>query len=102
MKLRYTLLTLFVICVCGFMLTSCGEPPDTAIIDAEDAIKTAIAAGADADSPKLLDKARTLLQEAKMYSEQGDDKNSRNKAITAKIVAEKATRNSDRLAEAYD
>jgi len=102
MKLRYTLLTLFVISVCGFMLTACEEPPDTAIMDAEDAIKTAIAAGADVDSPKLLDKARTLLQEAKMFQEQDNTKSARNKAVNAKILADKAARNANRLAEAND
>ena len=101
MKLRYTLLALLVISVCGFMLTACEEPPDNAIMDAEDAIKTAIAAGSDVDSPKLLDKARTLLQEAKMLREQGDTKGARNKAVNAKIIADKATRNANRLAEAH-
>jgi len=102
MKLRYTLLTLFVVCACGFMLTACEEPPDTYIMDAEDAIKAAVAAGADVDSPKLLDKARTFLQEAKMYQEQGNKKDAKNKAVSARIKAEKATRNANRLAEAND
>ncbi|MCF7809410.1 DUF4398 domain-containing protein [bacterium] len=97
MKMRYSLLTLFVISVCGFMLTACEGPPDQLIMDAEDAIKEAAAVGADVDSPKLLDKARTSLQEAKMYNEQGNYKEARKKAELTIIRANKAQKNAERL-----
>jgi hypothetical protein len=84
------------------MLTACEGPPDQAIMDAEDAIKQAVAAGADVDSPKLLDKARTSLQEAKMYNEQGNYKEARKKADLTIIRAEKAAKNAERLTGAKE
>ena len=101
MRLRYILLTLFFLSTCGFLLTACEGPPDDAVFDAEDAIKKAIEAGAEDGSPKLLDDARTHLQDAKMFREQGKYKEARDKAEIAVIRAEKAEKNANRLAVAH-
>jgi hypothetical protein len=96
------IISLLTLAMCtGFMLSACGEPPDQRIMDAEDAIKKAAAAGADAESPKLLDQARSLVQEAKMLGEQGHNKDARNKAELAIIRAEKAEKNALRLSSAH-
>lgn len=97
MTFRWILFLVIVAFCSGLLLSSCAAPPDDAIMDAEDAIKKAATAGADADSPKLLDQARELLQDAKMLREQGKNKEARNKAALAIIRAEKAEKNALRL-----
>jgi len=97
MTVRKFITALTLVMCAGLVLSACDGPPDESIMDAEDAIKKAAAAGADADSPKLLDQARSLMQEAKMLREQGHDKDARKKADLAIIRAEKAEKNSLRL-----
>ncbi|NQT34037.1 DUF4398 domain-containing protein [bacterium] len=97
MQVRYTISILLLALLCGFLVTACSSPPDDAIMDAEDAIKAAISAGADDDSPKLLDRSRRYLQEAKMLSEQGNYKEARKKAASSVIQANKAKKNAERL-----
>jgi len=82
------------------MLSSCSQPPDEEIMAAEDAIKAAIDAGADELSPNMLNKARNLLQDAKMLNEQGKYSDARKKAEFAVIRAGKAQKNAERLSEA--
>ena len=96
MQVRYIISILLLALLCGFLVTACNGPPDDAIMDAEDAIKAAANAGADSESPKLLDRARGLLQEAKMLSEQGNYKDARKKAEVAVIQADKAKKNAER------
>lgn len=102
MKLSGISSVILIAVIFGVMLSACTSPPDEEIMAAEDAIKRAVAAGADEDSPRLLDKARTLLQEAKMLNEQGDFKEARDKASYSVIQAKKAEKNSTRIARASE
>ena len=100
MQVRYIISIFLLALLCGFLVTACEGPPDESIMNAEAAIKAAINAGADDDSPKLLDKSRRFLQEAKMLNEQGKYNDARKKAASAVIQANKAKKNSERLAGA--
>ncbi len=100
MQVRYIISIFLLALLCGFLVTACEDSPDEAIMDAEDAIKAAINAGADDDSPKLLDKSRRFLQEAKMLNEQGKYKDARKKAESSVIQANKAQKNAERLSGA--
>ena len=102
MSVRYIFSLLFFALICGFMLGACGSPPEALIMDAEDAIKAATNAGADEYSPKLLDRARAYLQDAKMLSEQGKYKEATRKAENAIIQAKKAEKNSLAMSGAMD
>lgn len=78
-------------------LVGCGKPPEEQIMAAEDSIKAAVAAGAEEMSPKLLEKARTYLQDAKMLTEQGHYGEARKKAEFAAMRAGEARRNAAKL-----
>ncbi len=97
MQVRYTISILLLALLCGFLVTACEGPPEDALMDAEDAVKAAVNAGADSDSPKLLNRSRRLLQEAKMLSEQGNYKEARKKAASSVIQANKAKKYADEL-----
>ena len=98
MFIRY-ILSLFLMVFCfGFLFTACEGPPDDAIMDAEDAIKAAIEAGAEDSSPKLLEKAQVRLQDAKMFSEQGRYKEARKKAESSVVMSQSAMKNAQRIA----
>ncbi len=84
----------------SIMFSACEKTADDQIIAAEDAIKSAINAGADESSPKLLGKARTKVQEAKMLNEQGDYNQAHKKAYSALLNAQGAEKNATRLSEA--
>ncbi|MBM3328390.1 MAG: DUF4398 domain-containing protein [Calditrichaeota bacterium] len=80
----------------AFGAIGCSEPPDDAIMKAEDAIKKAVEAGAEEASPRLLGKARTALSEARALADQGHNSDARKKAELAVIQAEQAERNAIR------
>ncbi len=102
MFIRY-ILSLFLMVFCfGFLFTACEGPPDDAIMDAEDAIKAAIEAGAEDSSPKLLEKAQVRLQDAKMFSEQGRYKEASKKAESSVVMAQSAMKNAQRIAATED
>ncbi len=90
MSFRHIVPVLLLSLTFGVLISGCEGPPDEIIMDAEDAINSAIAAGAADASPGLLGKAQTLLQEAKMLREQGKNKDARKKAEVAIIRARKA------------
>ncbi len=102
MSLRYIIPVLLLSLTCGFLISACGGPPDDEIMNAEDAIRSAIAAGAEDSAPGLLGKARALLQEAKMLREQGKNKDARKKAEVAVIRAKKAEKYTRQLAGTLD
>ncbi len=102
MSLRYIIPVLLLSLTCGFLISACGSPPDNAIMNAEDAIKSAIDAGAEDSAPGLLSKARSLLQEAKMLREQGKNKDARKKAGVAVIRAQKAEKYARQLSGATE
>ena len=99
-KILLFLPVLFIALSLTSLVTSCAQPPEAEIMAAEDAIKSALNAGADDGSPRLLEKAQKLLQEAKMLSEKGDYKGAIQKAEYARGRAEKAEKNTLRLEEA--
>lgn len=78
----------------GGLFSGCSKPPDQEITQAEQAIKEAVQAGADGKSPKLINMARTALEEAKTLADQGHYKDARKKALTAKSFAEMAEKHS--------
>jgi len=83
----------------SMLLAACSKPADDAVMTAEDAIKAAVAAGAEDSSPKLLEKAQNLLQEAKMLNEQGQHPEARKKAEYAVMRAHEAEKNATRMSE---
>ena len=103
MKVNFKFLSLLLlISIVSSSLISCKSPPEDEIMVAEDAIKSASAAGADEFSPRLFDKAQVYLQEAKMLNEHGKFDEARKKAEFAIIRAEKAEKNARRLTDAHD
>ncbi len=97
MKLRNLAFITLLSMLLGIMIIGCESPPDQEIMDAEDAIKRAMTAGADELSPKLYDAAMQQLQDAKMLSEQENYEGARKKAAFAVIKAKKAEKNAIRL-----
>ena len=98
MRVNFKFLVLsMVISITSGALISCSSPPDELLMTAEDAVNSASAAGADEFSPKIFDKAQSLLQEAKMLNEQGDYEGAKKKAEYAIIRAEMAEKNANRL-----
>ncbi len=96
---RWIIPVLLMAVSCCLLLTACGKPPEAKIMAAEDAIKRAMEAGAEDSSPKLFDKARGFLQEAKMLSEQGNYSEASKKAEFAIMRADQAFKNATRLAD---
>jgi len=99
-KLIPVFLLLLVAFSASMIFSACTKTADDQILAAEDAIKSAINAGADESSPKLLSKANTMLQEAKMLNENGDYKEANKKAYSALLKAQSAEKNATRLNEA--
>ncbi|MDP8241098.1 MAG: DUF4398 domain-containing protein [Candidatus Hatepunaea meridiana] len=97
MKFSSILSLILVAFVASLLFSACEGPPDDAVMDAEDAIKAAVASGAEDLSPKLLDKAQKLLQEAKMLSEQGRYKDAFKQAQFCIVRAKSAKKNAERL-----
>lgn len=95
--LRYLKLVPLFAFLLSIGLSACSQPPEEEIMAAEDAFKAAVNAGAEETSPKLLNKAQTLLQEAKMLSEQGHYSQARKKAEFALLRADQAKKNAERL-----
>lgn len=89
---RWLVVGILSLAVAGFILSACSSPPDKEIAQAEEAIKNAVAAGADAKSPKLVNMAREALNEAKTLTDQGHYKEARKKALSAANFAEMAER----------
>ena len=96
---RIGLLTIVLIAALAFglSLTACSKPADDKIESAEAALKAAQAAGADVSSPKLYEKAKDLLAEAKRANEAGNFSDARKKAEFAQMRAEQAGRNAEKL-----
>jgi len=82
--------------VLGAGLTACSKPADQEIQAADDALRAAKNVGADQTSPKLFEKAQTMLQDAKMLNEQGHFSEARKKADYARIRAEQAKTNAEK------
>lgn len=82
---------------CGLILAACSKPADDEIQAAEEALKNAQSAGADVSSPRLYEKARDLLTEAKRANESGNYSEARKKAEFAMMRAEQAGKNAEKL-----
>ncbi len=83
----------------GMLISSCGGPADAEIEEAQIALDDAMAMGADEHSPRKFDKARTQLADAKMLNDKGEYKKAKDKADLAKLNAEKAYEDAERLEE---
>jgi hypothetical protein len=96
---RFGLLTIILVAALAFGLTlsACSKPADDEITAAENALKKAQAAGADAASPRLYEKAKDLLAEAKRANDGGNYADARKKAEFALMRAEQAGRNAEKL-----
>lgn len=82
---------------CGIVLSACSKPADDEIQAAEDMIKKAEEAGALNSSPRLFEKAKDLLAEAKRLNEQSSYSDARKKAEFALMRAEQAKNNAEKL-----
>ena len=96
---RIGLLTILLVTALAFglNLTGCSKPADSEIEAAEAALKKAQEAGADAASPRLYEKAKDLLAEAKRANEAGNFSDAKKKADFALMRAEQAGRNAEKL-----
>jgi hypothetical protein len=81
----------------GLTLSACSKPADDVIQAAEDALKKAQEAGADNASPRLYEKAKDLIAEAKRANEAGNYSDARKKAEFAQMRAEQAGKNAEKL-----
>ncbi len=87
---------------CTILLSACDSPPEEELAAAEDVLKQARDAGAEEYSPKLYDKARDLLREAKMLNDQGQYKEAKKKAEYAELRANQALKNAKNMANAEE
>ncbi len=96
---RVGLLTIMLVTAIAFALTlsACSKPADDEIEAAESALKSAQAGGADVASPRLYEKAKDLLAEAKRANEAGNYSDARKKAEFALMRAEQSGRNAEKL-----
>jgi hypothetical protein len=81
----------------GLTLSACSKPADNEIEAAESALKKAQEAGADVASPRLYEKAKDLVAEAKRANESGNYSDARKKANFALMRADQAARNAEKL-----
>lgn len=81
----------------GLTLSACSKPADSEIEAAESALKKAQEAGADVSSPRLFEKAKDLVAEAKRANEAGNYSDAKKKADFALMRAEQAARNAEKL-----
>ena len=82
---------------CSLVLSACSKPADDEITAAENMIKKAEDAGAMNSSPRLLEKAKDLVAEAKKENDQGTYSDARKKAESALMRAEQAEKNAEKL-----
>ncbi len=96
---RVGLLTivLFTALAFGLTLSACSKSADDEITAAENALKKAQEAGAEVASPRLYEKAKDLLAEARRANEAGNFSDARKKAEFALMRAEQSGRNAEKL-----
>ena len=82
---------------CSLVLSACSKPADEDITAAESMIKKAEDVGAMNSSPRLLEKAKELVAEAKKDNDQGSFSDAHKKAQSALMRAEQAEKNAEKL-----